>query len=709
MLLARLIDRVMESLSSNLSLDNPTCYTDSKVAFYWIVGEDKQWKQFVQNRVSEIRELLPVTCWRHCPGVDNPADIPSRGLTPIELSTNKLWHCGPDWLLRRPDEGSAGIEMPEDCLVEMRTTGRNVHTLLSGSSTVSLGSVIQCQDYSSLRRLLTVTAYVLKFVHTLKEAVKKNCNSGGLSIDAQDLSKAEMMWLRESQQQLVKDSHFPIWTKQFGLYSDEEGIWRCGGRLDRADISPAAKHPIILPRGHHLTALIVRRAHERVCHNGIKETLTEVRARFWIIKGRSLVRKLIHQCTICRRYEGPHYQVPPPPPLPEFRVSEQPPFTFTGVDFAGPLYIRYPGSKETCKVWICLFTCCVIRAVHLDLVPNMTTTAFMRCFKRFVSRKGFPRRIISDNGRTFKCAAKELRALLKQREVQQYLACNQIKWTFNVERAPWWGGVFERLVKSTKRCLRKVVGRARLFYDELSTVLTEIEAVINCRPLTYISAEDLDEPLTPSHFLYGRRIQNLPDGLSEEHGEEEFAVAQPCLSKRLRHLNATLNQFWKRWRGEYLLELRDAHRRHGGRLDAIPPSVGDIVLVEDEGKPRGLWQLARVSSLITGRDGHPRGAVLHVPSSGSQGTLQRPLQHLFPIEVVDRPAQPRGSRQSDPVPDPPENAPEMDPGPGTDVDETVSTRVRPRRSAASEARDKLAACALIERDPCAIVRIELCT
>ena len=153
--------------------------------------------------------------------------------------------------------------------------------------------------------------------------------------------------------------------------------------------------------------------------------------------------------------------------------------------------------------------------MHLDLVPNMTTTAFMRCFKRFVSRKGFPQRIISDNGRTFKCAAKVLRAILKQCEVQQYLACNQIKWTFNVERAPWWGGVFEHLVKSTKRCLRKVVGRARLFYDELSTVLTEIEAVINCRPLMYISAEDLDEPLTPSHFLYRRRIQNLSDGLSE--------------------------------------------------------------------------------------------------------------------------------------------------------------------------------------------------
>lgn len=147
--------------------------------------------------------------------------------------------------------------------------------------------------------------------------------------------------------------------------------------------------------------------HDRVCHNGTKETLKEVMSRFWIIKGRSLVRKLIHQCTVCRRYEGLHYDIPPPPPLPKFRVSEQPPFTFTGVDFAGPLYIRYPGDTTTSKVWLCLFTCCVICAVHLDLVANMTTTAFLRCLiclKTFMSRRGLPRRMVSDNGHTFKCA-----------------------------------------------------------------------------------------------------------------------------------------------------------------------------------------------------------------------------------------------------------------------------------------------------------------
>ena len=147
----------------------------------------------------------------------------------------------------------------------------------------------------------------------------------------------------------------------------------------------------------------------------------EVRAKFWVVKGRSLVRKLIHQCVVCRRHEGQHYQIPPPPPLPAFRVTEHPPFTYTGVDFAGPLYIRYPKGTESCKVWLCLFTCCVVRAVHLDLVPNMTTTTFLRCLKRFTARRGVPSRLVSDNGRTFKKAAKKLQTMMKQPEIKRYL------------------------------------------------------------------------------------------------------------------------------------------------------------------------------------------------------------------------------------------------------------------------------------------------
>ena len=233
----------------------------------------------------------------------------------------------------------------------------------------------------------------------------------------------------------------------------------------------------------------------------------------------------------------------------------------------------------------------------------------------------------------------------------------------------------------------------KFYHDELITILTEVEAVINCRPLTYLSTEDLEEPITPSHFLCGRRILSLPDNLNEDTEEEFVAnVTRSDLDKRLQHLNGVLNKFWRRWKGEYLLELREAHRRHGGKPSAEPPTIGDIVLVEDEQEPRCLWKLAKVRHLIVGRDGHPRGAVLHVPSSGGNGTLQRPLQRLYPLEITacSTPVSPDQHSQESPVSST-DNEVRLE-------DEVPPSSRRSQRVAARTARDRMAACAVLEED-----------
>ena len=151
--------------------------------------------------------------------------------------------------------------------------------------------------------------------------------------------------------------------------------------------------------------------HKRVLHNGVKDTLTEICARFWVVKGRSVVKQIIRRCTICRRIEGLPYRPPKPPPLPRFRVAEEPPFTHTAVDFAGPLFLKVNKICEESKVWICLYTCCVVRAVHLDIVSNLSTEAFLRSVKRFAARRELPRRFLSDNGKTFKLAATLIKAI----------------------------------------------------------------------------------------------------------------------------------------------------------------------------------------------------------------------------------------------------------------------------------------------------------
>ena len=394
---------------------------------------------------------------------------------------------------------------------------------------------------------------------------------------------------------------------------------------------------MLIPKEHALTTLIVHSAHQRVQHNGVKETLGEIQGKYWIVQGRSLVKAVIHKCVVCKRFEGKHFSSPPAPPLPSFRVTEAPPFTYTAVDFAGPVYIGREKGKEVDKVWICLFTCCITRAIHLDLVRDMSTPTFIRALKRFSARRGLPKRILSDNAKTFKAAAKLLKTIFDCQEVKRYLCNVGVEWIFNLEKAPWWGGLFERMIQSMKRCLRKVIGQARFSFDELHTVTVEIEGILNSRPISYLNSDDVEEPLTPSHLLVGRRILNLPDNLIcyEEAGDEEFEVTSKVLQRRAKHLSNVLNHFWRRWSKEYLLELRDTHRQKYSTSTSTTVKVGDVVLVHDQDHPRGFWKMAKVQKLITGRDGQTRGAVLKVANkNGGHSTLQRPVQRIYPLGVT---------------------------------------------------------------------------
>ena len=356
------------------------------------------------------------------------------------------------------------------------------------------------------------------------------------------------------------------------------------------------------------------------------------------------------------------------------------------IDFAGPLYVGREKGAEGNKVWICLFTCCVTRAIHLDLVSDMSTATFIRALKRFCARRGLPRRILSDNAKTFKSAAKFLKAVFTCQEVKSYLSDVGIEWRFNLEKAPWWGGVFERMVKSTKRCLRKTIGQSRFSFDELQTIIIEIEGIINSRPISYLDSDDVEEPLTPSHLLVGRRLLTLPDNLThyEEADDEEFEVTDEAMQRRARHLNSVLNHFWRRWSKEYLLELRDAHRQRHPTNTSTTIKVGDVVLLHDQNHPRGFWKMAKVQKLLTGRDGHTRGAVLKVASKGRRlSTLQRPVQHIYPLGV----AQSEVNEELENVPETEfENALQTEPEREGHVPEPPS---RPQRSSALRARDRV--------------------
>ncbi|XP_068684812.1 uncharacterized protein [Montipora foliosa] len=483
----------------------------------------------------------------------------------------------------------------------------------------NLDCIIPLKGFSSLQRLVRVTAYVLRFVSNLKRKNEKK-ELTDEDLKQEEIERTRELWIREVQGSVLNDEKFDQVKVSLSLYKDDKGILRCGGRLKNAPIPFNARFPIFLPRSSHFTNLVINECHLKVLHNGVRETLTELRSCFWVVKGRQAVKTVIAKCSVCKKIEGRSYSVPHSPTLPEFRSSDEFAFSRVGVDFAGPMYVRdiFAKGGGMNKVYIALFTCATSRAVHLELVPSLTAERFIKALARFKGRRGTPTLIVRDNGKTF-----------KDSRVQAYCQRDGTKWRFNVEAAPWWGGFFERLVKSVKLSLKKCLRNARLNYDELSTTLVEVEAVLNSRPLTYVY-DEFEEPLTPSHLVIGRRILSMPS----KNYSIDVPHTQQALSRRAKFLQSILNHFWNRWQAEYLTQLREQHRCSKRVSSLRKVQVGDVVCIHEKTIPRQLRRLGRVQRLLPGPDGEVRSAVVKVKSGNLPSSeWRRPLQGLYPLKV----------------------------------------------------------------------------
>ena len=269
------------------------------------------------------------------------------------------------------------------------------------------------------------------------------------------------------------------------------------------------------------------------------------------------------------------------------------------------------------KTWIVLYTCAVTRAVHLDVVPDSTASAFIRSLKRFIGRRGVPNLMISDNATCFKNEEVKLNAELIQLRV---------KWKFIVEAAPWWGGFWERLVQMVKRSLRKILFRSSVTYEELETVISNVEGIVNSRPLTYIYDDDVEEVLTPSHLLLGRRLLSVFD----EPFDDGMAVDNTVITKRMKYLKSLSDHYWKRFKEEYLLELRSQHALGGD--PSRTPELGEVVVLEGQMK-RNCWRLGKIVQLIHGSDNRCRAAVVKTFDGSNSRLIRRPVEKLYPIEL----------------------------------------------------------------------------
>ena len=677
-ILAVLMDNVYKALCSQVIIDKVKYWLDSKTALYWIYNQG-EWKQWVQFRVSEILRLTKKSDWRHVGGKDNPADLGSRGVSALVLKDSKLWWEGPKWL--RESENNWPTSLVLEDSTEIKEERKRTPIVLSvvTEKVRTLSNVVNVERFNSLTKLLRVTAWVKRFVNNLKhKKEKRKLEKGNLAVE--EIIGAERIWIQDAQKMLEESANFEKTRVHLGVI-EKNGLLVCQGRLENSDLDIESKYPIILPKEHKLAQLIVLDCHEKVHHLKVRATLAELRSRFWITSGIQFVKKILKPCFRCRYLDGKSFNAPATAALPDFQVSEAPSFSTTGVDFAGPLFVKAEGG-EMIKSYICLFSCFITRAVHLEVVSDLATSTFVNCLRRFCARRGTPVRIVSDNAKTFKATSKLLNKLLSETEVRDFFVSKRIIWRFNLDRSPWWGGAFERMVGSVKRCLRKVLGNARLTQDELTTVLVEVEATLNSRPLTYQHEEFDSQVLTPSHLLVGRRISPLSNYVSDDLDFEDDNNIS--LSKRFFYLTKKLSHFWKRWHTEYLSGLREAHKLKQAKSNTI--CKGDIVIVQDESNvKRNTWKIAIVEELVKGKDGETRGAKVRKASrKGKPEILNRPLQKLYPLEIhcsnVCKEGKDGGKSREEMLK-------------VNDMDEVKNAnentaKVRPRRAAAQDARWK---------------------
>ncbi|XP_035210830.1 uncharacterized protein LOC118185140 [Stegodyphus dumicola] len=384
------------------------------------------WSVFVANRVKEINNLIPSQCWRHVPGDLNPADILSRGSSPRSFS-DSLWWEGPSWLLEPNNNWPPDRLAYEISVVERKKRKVRLCNLNSVEGEIPWYTI----RFSNFQSIIRLVAWILRFV---KNAMSKRAFRETGDLTAHEMEHAEKTFIK-----IVQNKYFPSTDSipNMSVISDKEGIKRVKTRITERSDDPEFICPIILPDRCIFTQRLIEYYHLQNCHAVIYKIaqillgiLTE---RFWIVRGRRAVRKVVKNCVRCNRYKA---KAPgcEPVSLPGDRVNDAAVFEVVGVDLAGPLYVK--GGEN---VWIVLFTCAIYRVVYLELTSSLSTDAFLLSLRRFVARRGRPRIIYSDNGTNLRGAQRELSNIDWEKVLRQ-TAIQRIIWKFNPPTAAWWGG-----------------------------------------------------------------------------------------------------------------------------------------------------------------------------------------------------------------------------------------------------------------------------
>ncbi|XP_062717081.1 uncharacterized protein LOC134292190 [Aedes albopictus] len=562
--------------------------------------------------------------WRWVPSKLNPADAATKWGKNACPDVCDEWFQGPEFLRLSeehwPKQTHHSIQPEEElrpCFVIRESIDQQ--------------SILDFTRFSKWRRLLGAMAYVHRFVDNCRRRRR------GEQLQLLYLSQDEMKKAKNSLMRIVQYQEYPDEMALFSkgpielprtsrLYQltptvDEWGVLRVDGRIGAAPHAAFdARFPIILPRTHPVTKLVVDDFHRTFRHGNAETVVNEIRQFYYIFKLRTVVKQVAAECQFCKILKTTP-KIPRMAPLPVARLSSfTRPFTYTGIDFLGPLMVKV--GRSSAKRWICLFTCLTTRAVHVEVAHSLSTPSCVKCVRRFVCRRGAPAEVYTDNGTNFLGAERLLKEQLKllHGDLAATFTNAETKWHFIPPGAPHMGGAWERMVRSIKSAMESTYNSDRKLDDEgLETLAVEAEGIVNSRPLTYLPLDAAEgESLTPNHFLLG-------SSRGVRQPAVPFSDPATAVKNSWTLIQHQLDIFWKRWIREYLPMLTKRMKWFG---EVRPVAVGDLVLIVDDTRRNG-WTRGRVKEVITAKDGRVRQAVIQT----ARGLLRRPVSKLAVLEV----------------------------------------------------------------------------
>lgn len=617
LLAARLCTKVLSSLT--LQVDKCHFWCDSTIVLGWLTTSPLQLKHFVRNRVHEIQESTEGHLWSYVPSKDNPADLVSRGLKADSISNSSLWWSGPTFLLK------------DEVLWPKMPNQKEKHDLpeLISCSVVCCSTNVDpicnlIKNTSNLIYLQKTIAYLQGFIYNFRN--KSNKRTGHFSVTELKTSlylllhKAQLEMFPEEYAILKAKKSLPNKNRLISLspYLDSNNLIRVGGRLDNSPYSFDTKHPILLCSKHHFTKLIFHYYHLKYLHAGPQLLLANIRQSYWPLGGRILAKNIVAKCVRCCRYKAQCAQ-PIMGQLPSSRSELLYPFLHCSVDYAGPVMIadRKGRGCKLIKSYLAIFVCNATKACHVELVTALSSEAYIAALNRFVSRRGKPQSITSDNGTNFVGTSSELSKVLARSDLEGQLALEGIEFKFIPAYSPHFNGLAEAAVRSIKHHLKRLLHTTHFTYEEMATCLAQIEAVLNSRPLTPLSSNPLDfSALTPSHFLIGRQLNALP------HSQDsDVDIGKINRLERFKRIECIRRHFWDRFSLEYVALLQQKVKLHSTKTEL---KLGSLVLIKDRALPPSIWSLGRVTKVYPGSDGISRVAEVLT----KRGTVRRAFNNI---------------------------------------------------------------------------------